>query len=883
MMVNTNFGKAGNSAIVRIVLSVVTFVFLGANLFYRFSTVFEYIRFAEGLFIFLGVCSLLVMLFPKYLRMLLFFFGASFFLFGFRPYDIQSQVFETVVVFVAITVFLVNLRRNDRSGINRNLFALISCYVGLSLFSVLLLPMGQIVKSFWMFGLKTSFLQVANTTPNTYLYPLAGINRLILFFILAFELSRTKDAREMFKWFFIGIFAGGVFSALVGLFDFYKIISLRWYRSDTLITPGSFHSTFLNRGWFAEFILIVVPFSLIGFMSKIRGLWWKILHLCALVICEIALIMSGARAGWLSYPIILFFCWLFVYFFKEGRLEGFRFSWGHFAKIALSVPVTIVLSFLLIFQVLIPLTDHFRKKPGIERTLPARVQDTDVEKKGPSGKVTPVKKPEEASDRTLRYISERAAGLADPGIRVPVWMQGVDVGREKPVFGMGYESFRWHASILPAIHRSYYSINREREFRRTNRREHIEDTPHNIFIQLFVSGGVVGLCLWFFVMGYSVIILVADLRKNRSLLNIPVLISIFSFHMYGIFQSMQYIPMIWLIVFLNLGYAMTLNDNVLPARVKKIAGILVRISVIMVIIGAFIYAFDSESMSLAEKYRLKIYAKDKKRDKYAGFYPREKWPMGYYRWSAGRAVRAVTLIGPVGVVEFDLQCHTPDVEKEPVFLSVFLNGEKIDKIYFVRKGSVKRWYYVGPKKNDVDHELLFEISRTWNPKRLGISEDIRELGLALGEMRLVQRVELKDGVRFHDWETWGRGGEIPGWPEGLPKRFRWTGMRSSIVASSLGFGHGDSSKGERKEDERVVYLQCNHPDIEKEPVVVKILGNGRLIREVRFGGRGWRKIVLGDDELSGVEVITFQVSRTWNPKRMGVSGDGRDLGVAVAF
>ncbi|MBC8420720.1 MAG: hypothetical protein H8E10_19215 [Desulfobacterales bacterium] len=39
---------------------------------------------------------------------------------------------------------------------------------------------------------------------------------------------------------------------------------------------------------------------------------------------------------------------------------------------------------------------------------------------------------------------------------------------------------------------------------------------------------------------------------------------------------------------------------------------------------------------------------------------------------------------------------------------------------------------------------------------------------------------------------------------------------------------------------------------------------------------------MGDDELEGVEVITFQVSRIWNPKLAGISGDDRDLGVAVA-
>ncbi|MCK4348220.1 MAG: hypothetical protein KAW47_06350 [Thermoplasmatales archaeon] len=118
-----SFLDIGNSTGVRLALGVITFAFLGANLFFRFCTIFDYSRFIQGLFMFLGICSLFVILFPKYLRTLLFFFGSSFFLFGFRGYDIQSQVFETIVAFVAMTVFFVNLQRKNGAGLNRQLVA----------------------------------------------------------------------------------------------------------------------------------------------------------------------------------------------------------------------------------------------------------------------------------------------------------------------------------------------------------------------------------------------------------------------------------------------------------------------------------------------------------------------------------------------------------------------------------------------------------------------------------------------------------------------------------------------------------------------------------------------------------------------------------------
>ena len=104
------------SAGVWTVLRFGVFFFLGLNLWYRFSTIFDYSRFVGGLFVGLAALSLVVVLFPRLLRGFLFLFGFSFFMFGFRAYDIQSQVFDTVVVFVAITVFLVNLRRTEGGG-----------------------------------------------------------------------------------------------------------------------------------------------------------------------------------------------------------------------------------------------------------------------------------------------------------------------------------------------------------------------------------------------------------------------------------------------------------------------------------------------------------------------------------------------------------------------------------------------------------------------------------------------------------------------------------------------------------------------------------------------------------------------------------------------
>ena len=63
---------------------------------------------------------------------------------------------------------------------------------------------------------------------------------------------------------------------------------------------------------------------------------------------------------------------------------------------------------------------------------------------------------------------------------------------------------------------------------------------------------------------------------------------------------------------------------------------------------------------------------------------------------------------------------------------------------------------------------------------------------------------------------------------------------------------------------------------------MRILGDGALLRYVEFSDYGWKRVEFRVEELEGKEIVTYEVSRTWNPKRMGVSGDGRDLGVVVA-
>jgi hypothetical protein len=56
-----------------------------------------------------------------------------------------------------------------------------------------------------------------------------------------------------------------------------------------------------------------------------------------------------------------------------------------------------------------------------------------------------------------------------------------------------------------------------------------------------------------------------------------------------------------------------------------------------------------------------------------------------------------------------------------------------------------------------------------------------------------------------------------------------------------------------------------------------------LLKKIVLKGKQWEKIVFDQNEIKDSKVLGFKVSRTWNPSLLGISEDGRDLGVAVVY
>ena len=112
-------------------------------------------------------------------------------------------------------------------------------------------------------------------------------------------------------------------------------------------------SVFANSGWFAEFLAVTIPYILLGFLSSELKQSKKICLFGILIVCEIAIILTYSRTGWIIYPFVLIVCWFFFYI--ATRADSGRFTWKQVGESSLqvivSVPLTICVSYFLIFHV----------------------------------------------------------------------------------------------------------------------------------------------------------------------------------------------------------------------------------------------------------------------------------------------------------------------------------------------------------------------------------------------------------------------------------------------------------------------------------------------------------------------------------------------------
>ncbi len=238
-----------------------------------------------------------------------------------------------------------------------------------------------------------------------------------------------------------------------------------------------------------------------------------------------------------------------------------------------------------------------------------------------------------------------------------------------------------------------------------------------------------------------------------------------------------------------------------------------------------------------------------------GYYGEENWGGKTMRWTGKKSSNVVKAQG--NFIKFNLvSSHINSSEPEGLKVTVTIDDFFEESVHFFNGGDKELRYYL-PGINGKDIVIKTEVSRTFNPKKLKISNDPRTLGIALEVIKFPYSIP-QCGIGFYGLEEWD-GSE--------PFKFRWTGRRASVALKDIAPEN--------------IHVLCSHPDIKIDPVEVRVFVDDKILWQKEINHNLWEKVDMDAENLPDRGFVTFDVSRTWNPKAMGISEDVRDLGIAV--
>ncbi len=743
-------------------------------------------------------------------------FGFSLFLFGFRSGDIQSQFFEFSVACIAIVLLLEKRNENYSYNVRGNYFIIIFIlYFLIALFSLLLLPVSDFFSKIILWGISDFAFYVMSASPDLPEYSLAAVNRLGLFFLAAgLLICSGRSAEKHFLHLFKGAAWGLVVAALLGLFEYFNFLSLSWY---VPAVHNKLHSTFLNRGWYSEYAICLTPLLFLGRCSS-ESRFRSVFAGLAVLLIGISILFTGARTGWILFGVVV--AGLVTIFCGQGRLLRNLFKGIGFSLLVMVVLVALSFALLKTSQ----------RIDGVEGTHASNISEKQT------------------------FLKKRLVRFFQTG-RIKNWQDTLHIIDGSYLVGRGYESFSWQGHVLNTISSSSY--------KKYQRYENIRDTSHNFFLQIIVSNGLVGLITWFALAGTAAFILFKDYKINNNCQSGIMLLCLSVFHLYGLTQSMQYIPMIWFLVFIFIGYAMLRSMSVWPGIKPRFFRYALSVSIVCCLSAVSSYAFNIGNQLEARRYGIDVFAVDQDSYLYRGFHAKESWVgQGIYRWS-GR--QAEIVLNGSGLVGLNFVCYAPRLQQKPIVLDVFLDDLPIDRYTFWKTGKIYRTYWVQPRHEMNERKIRIEVSRTWNPLQEGLGRDIRNLGVAVSELKYFGK-ELKKDLGLKRWELEKIEDNRA---DHRLVRYRWSSIQATLSP-------------EKKKNFNTLLLKSEQPYLRRQPLEVTFRESGRDVALIRLTDYGWHEIAFPKSLSSGAPLI-IRVNRTWNPKREGYGDDFRDLGVAAVF
>lgn len=732
---------------------------------------------------------------------LMFFLGLICFGFGVQSFQLRASIFELIVSIVTLALWSMpdTTANESRSSLAHVYLA----FVWVCLTSLILVPASYYSDLLHVVYVIPVVDIISKATSASPFFSFQNALRLVEFSLFIWGVIRAGDSRKSFRLLGIGLVYGAIVATIVGILNYYRLIQLY----DTL--PSRLQSTFGHPGWYAEYVTVSIPYILFGFLKK-WGRLWKFSLFAVLIICEVGLILAQARAGWIAYPATLLTCWLVFYLFTGESRPNTR---KLITRTIISVPITIAISVSTLYGIDTVMSHHGSTEG---RAVDAR-------------------------------ISARAKKIAQVSERFPQWRDGLAVAAEAPITGLGYGSYRWQSDILQTIKGSTLS-----EVNADHKKINVLPTPHNLYLSWIDEIGVVGLVIWLTAIFMAVMLLILDMVRNRHLENIAFLLSIISFHIYAFAQSMDYIPVVWFLIFIPLGYALTISTDVLRPVEKRWFDIARYLVVGLALVQSGQYLLNAGSVKLRERYHLASWMPRRtnrvNRFTQLGFAEQEKWPQMKIRW-IGR--NAILKTDKTGVLKFRAAINYPHISKaNPVDLYIYVDGRYQSHHRYTSRG-IYSFKVVGEPGVSPD-TILFRTSRYFIPADSNKkSHDHRRLAIALT-----------------DPTTAFSAGTFPTGHDPEDGFFRWTRQSAVFTMALL---------------ERLPHpeIWANNPDIAAHPVHVDVFADGKHVAGITLKSHKRYALRALIDAHKHAEFLRLEVSRTWVPAKWSNSSDTRKLGIAI--
>jgi hypothetical protein len=311
-------------------------------------------------------------------------------------------------------------------------------------------------------------------------------------------------------------------------------------------------------------------------------------------------------------------------------------------------------------------------------------------------------------------------GLTSP--RPVAARYAIELARQAPLLGLGYESFNLHLRAQLDIPSSAVA-KVENTALAHDPSEPLFDDSHNTYLQVLAGTGAVGLALWLALAASGLLAATRALRREGGPWPLSVLLGLVLFHFYGLFQGMAYIPVLFFLFAALTGFATTLDPGPSPTEARGSGRLPLLALGAIVLVAAVGYAGDRGYASLKRRFSLAAYLPDEAAE-FEGFYRPETGSSGEFRWMARRGIVNVPRAAPF---RLSFTCDHPDAASDPVVLSWTFEGRDAGRVVFRRPGTVEQRFDLG-----APGALRLRVSRTFRP---GDEADRRELGVSVSAIR----------------------------------------------------------------------------------------------------------------------------------------------------